>query len=182
MIRTNTKAGTSKYFQRIDRFRLAAELLEATLDALRAEGQYRVESLVFWGGSLRDGHATVDHLFVPKGLGVLKHALQVRVNENVVAAICDYLDPPHLVLFGQVHTHIGEAFHSPSDDRFSLDTPGYLSLVIPNAGRDDVSRWEDWAFFECEGGGRFRRIDTGERATRFTVSSNTKVIIQDVYA
>src|SRR5260370_111004 len=33
----------------------------------------------------------------------------------------------------QVHTHPGEAFHSPTDDAYPMiHTVGFLSLVIPN--------------------------------------------------
>jgi hypothetical protein len=35
----------------------------------------------------------------------------------------------------QVHTHPRAAFHSPTDDAFpAIQTPGFLSLVIPNFG------------------------------------------------
>jgi hypothetical protein len=51
----------------------------------------------------------------------------------------------------QVHTHPREASHSPTDDAWALvDSPGFLSLVIPNFGQGPVGlddsflaeRWE----------------------------------------
>ena len=182
MIQPNTMDATNKYFQAIDTFTLPAALLDETLAALRAEGQLRVESLVFWAGSVQNGAATVTHVVVPKGDGVFKHPLQVRIDENVLAAVCDLVDPPRLLLLGQVHTHLGDAFHSPTDDRFSLDTPGYLSIVIPNFARDDAALWHLWAFYECQGGGRFRPIDGAERAYRFIVAPHRTVTVHDVHA
>ena len=132
-------AATNRYFPRINTFALPTALLDNTLTALRTEGEFCVESLVFWGGAVADGVAVVTHVFVPKGPGVYKHQLQVRINEQVIAALCGELDPPRLVLLGQVHTHMEAAFHSPSDDRFSLDTPGYVSIVIPEFARGNVS-------------------------------------------
>ena len=40
----------------------------------------------------------------------------------------------------QVHTHAGEAFHSNTDDRWPLvNTPGFLSLVLPRFSREPLS-------------------------------------------
>lgn len=175
-------AATNKYFPRIDTFALSTALLDNTLSALRAEGQFCVESLVFWGGAVAGGVAVVTHVFVPKGPGVYKHQLQVRINEQVIAALCGELDPPRLVLLGQVHTHREAAFHSPSDDRFSLDTPGYVSIVIPEFARHNVSAKDEWAFYECEGGGRFRKIEAKERARRFLITPDGAVTVHDVRA
>lgn len=174
--------GPSKYFTAIETFTLPPSLLDETLAALRAEGELRVESLVFWAGSVGEGKATVTHLFVPKGDGVFKHPLQVRVHDRVIAALCGELDPPRLVLLGQAHTHLEEAFHSPSDDRFSLDTPGYVSIVIPYFGRGDAGTWREWAFYECQGRGRFREIAAAERDRRFVVAPDGAVHVHDVRA
>jgi hypothetical protein len=39
----------------------------------------------------------------------------------------------------QVHTHPHAAFHSATDDAWALvDTPGFLSLVIPNFGQGPI--------------------------------------------
>ena len=173
---------TNKYFPRIDTFALSAALLAETLAALRAEGEFRVESLVFWGGVVADGVAVVTDVFVPKGPGVYKHPLQVRISDRVIAALCGELDPPRLVLLGQVHTHMEAAFHSPSDDRFSLDTPGYVSIVIPEFARGEVSAQNEWAFYECEGGGHFRAIDAQERVRRFLITPDGAVTVHDVRA
>lgn len=170
-------AETHSFFARIQRFMLPAQLLEATVEHLRAEGQFRVESIVFWAGRVDGLLATMTHLVVPRGSGVFKHPLQVRVSEDVIAEVCELLDPPHLVLLGQVHTHMGAAFHSPTDDRYSLDTPGYLSLVVPDFAREDASHWTDWAFHECDGHGAFRRLSASEAGRRFIVDPTAEVIV-----
>jgi proteasome lid subunit RPN8/RPN11 len=44
----------------------------------------------------------------------------------------------------QVHTHPGEAFHSPTDDRSpALSLPGFMSVVVPYyaSGELDLDRW-----------------------------------------
>src|SRR5262249_23735065 len=95
-----------------EEFEIPRRLLTRTVEVLRREGRGEVESIVFWGGSVGSGVTRVTHLFVPKGPGVKKHPFYVRVSDRVVASLGNLVDPPHLVLIGQVHTHKFEAFHS----------------------------------------------------------------------
>jgi hypothetical protein len=169
-----------KYFPRIERFVLPQALLDQSLQRLRAEGMYQVESILFWAGTSDAGIATVTHILVPKGKGVFQHPLQIRVSEEIMAALFDILAPPDLILLGQVHTHLGEAFHSHADDRYSPDTPGFLSLVVPYGGRDGVEAWMQWAFYECIGSGRFRPLDAGEITRRFVIDKKGKISIHEI--
>lgn len=175
-------AETSRLFERIDRFMLPARLLDATVEHLRAEGQFRVESIVFWAGKVNGHYATMTHLVVPRGRGVFKHPFQVRVSEEIIAAVCELLDPPELVLLGQVHTHMHGAFHSPTDDRYSLDTPGYVSVVIPEFAQKGVADWGKWAFHECNAPGSFRRVPVDEVSNRFMVGLSASVTVHVVTA
>src|SRR6266404_451103 len=159
MTRQNTMAAKDKFFPHISKFALSPSLLEATVKTLQAEGCFEVESILFWAGAVSGGVATVTDVLVPKGPGVFQHPLHIRVDERIIAALCDVLDPPRLVLLAQVHTHLEEAFHSHTDDHFSFGTPGLLSVVVPNAARDGARRWNEWAFFECLGGSEFRLIE-----------------------
>ncbi len=180
MTRLNTMVKADKYFPLIERFILPQALLDQTLHRLRTEGMYQVESILFWAGTIDAGTATVTHILVPKGKGVFQHPLQIRVSEEIMAALFDILDPPDLILLGQVHTHLGEAFHSHADDRYSPDTPGFLSLVVPFGGRHGVEAWTQWAFYECTGPGRFRPLDAGEITRRFIIDKNGKVSTHEI--
>lgn len=43
-------------------------------------------------------------------------------------------------LLAQVHTHPGAAYHSQRDDAMAaLQTPGFLSLVVPNFALGEIS-------------------------------------------
>lgn len=172
----------SDMFQSIEHFEISEPLLRQTVDILRKEGRYEVESLLFWAGCVSGKTAVISHIVIPKGPGVYQHPLQVRVNEAVMAAVCDVVDPPERVLLGQVHTHIGEAFHSHADDQNSLDTPGYLSLVVPYAAKDDATHWMRWAIFECLGARRFRKWDRQEIARRFVLNSQQRITIHEAHA
>jgi hypothetical protein len=182
MIGASIMAERSDMFARIEQFELPWLLLQQTVEILRREGRFEVESLLFWVGRVLGTTAALSHIIVPKGHGVFQHPLQVRVDEAVMAAVCELIDPPERVLLAQVHTHIGEAFHSRADDQNSLDTPGYLSLVVPYAAKDDVAEWERWGFFECLGSQQFRRMAAQEIASRFVVTPDERITIHEVRA
>lgn len=175
-------AAQSNMYNRIQEFELPWLLLQQTVEILRREGRFEIESLVFWAGRVSGATAALSHIIVPKGRGVFQHPLQVRVDEEVMAAVCELIDPPERVLLAQVHTHIGEAFHSRADDQNSLDTPGYLSLVVPNAAKDDADEWKRWGFFECLGSQRFRQMTAHEIANRFAVKLDERITIHEVCA
>jgi hypothetical protein len=172
----------NNYFSGIRKFILPGRLFDETITRLREEGGFSVESIVFWIGRVDGDGATITKIAVPRGPGVFKHRFQIRVRETLIAAICELLDPPRAVLLGQVHTHMQEAFHSPTDDRYSLDTLGYLSLVVPDFGRGDSSRWQEWAFHECEGSQTFRRLGREEVRERFVVDPAAPVSVHVITA
>ncbi len=172
MIRQDTMGVKDKFFPHISKFVLSPSLLEATVTALQAEGRFEVESILFWAGTVSCGIATVTDVLIPKGPGVFQRPLHIRVDEGIIAALCDVLDPPRLVLLAQVHTHLEEAFHSYTDDHFSFGTPGLLSVVVPNAARDGVPRWSEWAFLECLGGSEFRLIENEDLDRRLSIESH----------
>jgi hypothetical protein len=63
----------------------------------------------------------------------------------------------------QVHTHPGEAFHSPTDDAFPIiHTVGFLSLVIPNFALGPVG-FDDAYLTEIQADGRWREVAITER-------------------
>ena len=63
----------------------------------------------------------------------------------------------------QVHTHPGEAFHSPTDDAFPIiHTTGFLSLVIPNFALGQIG-FEDAYLTEIQADGRWREVVITER-------------------
>lgn len=63
----------------------------------------------------------------------------------------------------QIHTHPGEAFHSPTDDRFPIvHTPGFLSLVIPNFAQGPIG-FRDAYLAEIDADGRFRPAPLASR-------------------
>jgi hypothetical protein len=181
MTRRNIMDANDKFFPRISKFVLSLPLFEVTARTLQIEGRFEVESILFWAGRVTEGVAAVTDVLVPKGRGLSQHPLHIRVDEGIIAALCDVLDPPHLVLLGQVHSHLEEAFHSYTDDHFSFGTPGLLSIVVPDAARGGAGRRRDWAFLECLGGSEFKPLEGNAFRERFAIDSH-EVRVHEIYA
>jgi hypothetical protein len=162
---------TRKYFSSIDKYVIPEDLYSRTLAALRRAGRDRTESTVYWAGSVFGATATITTLVVPVGPGVRMHRLQVRVSDQIIAAIDAQMDPPRRVLLAQVHTHAGRAFHSTVDDAFGFDTLGFISIVVPNFGRRGLAALSSWSFNECIGTGRYRELPQSEVTLRFMGSA-----------
>jgi hypothetical protein len=63
----------------------------------------------------------------------------------------------------QVHTHPGEAFHSPTDDAFPIiHTTGFLSVVIPNFALGPIG-FGDAYLTEIQEDERWRQVPIAER-------------------
>lgn len=176
----DTMAETVSPYSTIHSFHLPANLLEATVQILRHEGAGQVESILFWAGTLGNRQGRVTRVLVPRGPGVFKHPLQVRVSDGIIAGLCDFIDPPSIVLLGQVHTHKFEAYHSVADDENSLDTPGYLSVVIPRFASNASGTWQEWAFCECIASKTFRQFPAAEVHERIIVEPTAEFTVHYV--
>lgn len=63
----------------------------------------------------------------------------------------------------QVHTHLGPAFHSLTDDSYPIvHMPGFLSLVVPFGAMVEPDEAMLW-LAEIDERGRWRRIPVRER-------------------
>lgn len=70
-----------------------------------------------------------------------------------------------LRLVAQLHTHPGEAYHSDTDDRYSIVTArGGLSIVVPNFARDEL-RLEECAVYRLVVGGEWVQLSRHQLAS-----------------
>lgn len=117
-------------YTQVTAWAIRRSVLEQTIAALQEDGKRGREGIVFWIGTRQNGRAEIRAAIVPAGPGVVKRPDFLRVSDRVMAAISELLDPPHSVLVGQIHTHRLGVRHSPVDDKYIIDTPGYLSVVV----------------------------------------------------
>lgn len=133
-----------------------SSLLDATLDVLRDAGDHGCEAFVVWGATIEDGVVQFATMLVPDQTAhQTDDGLLVTVDGDALFQINKTLYERREILAAQVHSHPTAAFHSDTDDCFSLVTlTGALSLVVPDFGRDGLDGSQGWAWY--------RLVDEGE--------------------
>lgn len=118
------------------RLRAGEGLLRETLANLRACGRGRDECAVYWTGPL-DDPLRADAVVHPAHTASPTH---YEVHHSWAIAFALRLAADHRAVRMQVHVHQGAAYHSETDDKYSLvSTPGFLSLVIPECAQGPLS-------------------------------------------
>lgn len=120
----------------MSRFLLPAGLLAETFRHFRTCGDGRRECQVLWT-SPWDSPSTIAQVVHSGHRG---HAGGFEVDDDWLNAFWIELAQRRHGVRVQVHTHPREAFHSGTDDAYPIvQTPGFLSLVIPDFGIGPVS-------------------------------------------
>lgn len=106
--------------------------IQATLQLLQASGKRSAEGIVLWLGQDTGETAEVTHVLQPSHRA---SADFFHIPREGMDQIMDYLEKHSVRVLAQVHTHPGEAFHSPADDKWALVRHlDALSLVLPYFG------------------------------------------------
>lgn len=146
-------------------FHAPVHLWRATIVELRRYASARSEALVLWGGVVGGNHIVVT------GLYVLGHSAQggtVKATPEELRWLLRVLRSRDEKLVAQVHSHPGEAYHSPGDDAHAATFhDGFLSIVAPYFGMK-VRDPDDCAVYECEKG-CFRRLPQAQVRARVKV-------------
>lgn len=109
---------------------------------MRDEGSKGHEALVVWAGRARaNEHGTfdVEAMIMPhQSAYVADNEVAVVVDGDAIFEMNALLFERGLRLLAQMHTHPGRAYHSDTDEQYSLITAeGGLSVVIPDFASAD---------------------------------------------
>jgi hypothetical protein len=114
---------------------LAAGVLETSFEHLRRCGVGERECVVLWTGP-QGQPALIDEVVQPPHTASAGH---YDIPAEWIGEFWLALAAERRTVRAQVHTHPGEAYHSPRDDGLALvHTAGYCSLVIPGFARGPV--------------------------------------------
>ena len=135
------------------RFRIKANAIRETEEAIQAAGQDGYELFAVWSGTRDEDTFKVAKVHVPEQASYkLDTGLCVRVDGSELHRLNVWLYEAHQVIGVQVHSHPAEAYHSYTDDTYPIATlEGSLSIVLPFFGRDGW-RSSDIAVYRLEGG------------------------------
>lgn len=133
----------------IRRWIIAEAALRATLAGVRPAGLLGRESGAFWLGD-RVAVARVTSVVLPSGEGIVESRGCWRVSPEVFGSITRWAVPRRLCLLGMAHTHMPgvPALLSRTDRSQSVQVPGFLEVVVGNAGADNNHR--EWGWYVCE--------------------------------
>lgn len=148
---------------RAERFVVPATVLSATVRELHAVGGGEREAFVLWGGVVSDDGrevAVTSAVLPAQTASRSADGLLVVVEGDALFAVNKQLYGRGELLVGQVHTHPGVAYHSPTDDGYPLVTLiGALSLVIPDFGRYGIDHQDRWAWYRLRARGVWEQLD-----------------------
>jgi hypothetical protein len=140
-------------------YRLDGGVLEATFKHFRACGCGRHECQVLWLSSWDSPH-DIARVIHPRHRA---HLGGFVLDDQWLSEFWSELGDVNMGIRVQVHTHPGEAFHSPTDDAFPIiHKPGFLSLVIPNFGLGPVG-FGDAFLTEIQPDGRWLEVGIPSR-------------------
>jgi hypothetical protein len=110
-------------------------ILDETFRIFRQCGQGTNECQVLWLSSWQAPSLITAAIHS----GHSAHAGGFAVDDHWLTRFWQMLADADMGIRVQVHTHPGEAFHSPTDDAFPIiHQPDFLSLVIPSFGLGPV--------------------------------------------
>lgn len=148
-----------------------ADLVDATLAALRAAGLDGVERVVFWlGRRTPDGNADIAEVHVPEQEAAADY---FRIPPESMIAFMTHLRRNRLVLLAQVHSHPREAFHSKADDQWAVVRhEDGLSIVVPYFAADvTVANFEEASVvFRLASDDRWLRVRPDELPERLRIT------------
>jgi hypothetical protein len=118
----------------IVRFRVPADVVNATDEALREAGAAGAERFVLWVGRAERSVFSVRHAYVPAQTAHrLPDGLCVTVDGDELHRLNKWLYENQMTLGVQVHTHPTRAYHSDTDSTYPIVTQrGGVSIVVPD--------------------------------------------------
>ena len=125
----------------VRRFRVQADSIRATVDAIRSAGENGYELFVLWSGTLNGDEFNVAEVHIPDQVSYkLDGGLCVRIDGSELHRLNVWLYEAQQIVGAQVHSHPTDAYHSGTDNAYPVATlDGSLSIVLPYFGRDG---WE----------------------------------------
>lgn len=140
--------------------RVPREVVEAIQQHLRDAGSTHCEGVAFWAGQTSADVFEVHAALVPA-------QIQTRSNEGVGVMITGdelfrmnvWLHQNGMTVVAQLHSHPGEAYHSDTDNDFSIVTQaGGLSIVVPDFARGPFSL-DSAAVYRLDAHGAWSELD-----------------------
>lgn len=135
-------------FENITRINVPSIIFKKTLSFLREYGLENKESLCLWIGEDKNEVFFIKEVIFPKQIN---NFTSFWVSAEELDKINRDIYEKGLKLIVQIHSHPGVAFHSSTDDEFSLvTTAGSFSIVIPYFGYISGNNFNRYAIYRLK--------------------------------
>lgn len=132
------------------------------------------EGIALWLGRRIGGRAEITHVVALRGSGVIRKPDLLRISDGLINDVTDLAIERGVSLVGQIHSHgTGYGINlSPTDRKYGISVPYYLSLVAPHYGTRLGTPINKCGIHVFEpGGAGFRRLPANEAGRRIEVVS-----------
>lgn len=161
-------------YEEISEWRMPANTLPASLEAMAADGLHGNEGIVMWLGRAELGIATITHLVIFAEHLLRKRPDFLEVPPDTLNRLADIAEPLEVSLIGQIHSHPGTFTDlSIPDRRYGISAPYYLSVVAPHYAQDPATDWPQCGVHQFVPRVGFRRLTIEEVEHRIAVLTST---------
>lgn len=147
---------------------ISREQVNLTIKFLRAAG--RNECVLLWLGRREQTSQRVEEVYKPLQEAQFDY---FEIPRQGMAELMERLRQNGHYVLSQIHTHPGEAFHSPTDDRWAIVRhTGALSIVLPYFASQSTDRnfIEQAAVFYLDGSNVWRAVKPKQLARRLRIT------------
>lgn len=133
---------------------------------LRERGTLGIEAVGFWAG-VREGNGfDVRAPIIPnQDAESSEHGLAVMIGSQALFDMNVLLHKNGWLLIAQIHSHPGRAYHSSTDDAYSVVTRvGGLSIVVPEFAAGSLDP-RSWAVHRLDERARWQRVPAAQAQT-----------------
>jgi hypothetical protein len=145
----------------VERYRIPADVVEASVRALRNGSAGAREWVILWQGRILDETtAEITKIQVPRQNTGPLH-FNVPLDERL--RLLDVISAEGELIFAQLHTHPRKAFHSEADDRLAIAKhTGAVSIVVANFGVRWTGNFLETSVNRHLGAGRWQKLRPDE--------------------
>lgn len=153
----------------INKYIVPRDILRDTLTHLLAAGVEGHEGYLCWSGiNLGNDNVLIRSCIYPKSFRSL-HSAWVDLG-SAAFDIGQQVAARGELIFAQVHSHPGAAFHSETDNKYPIShQKGFISLVVPNYAKGVKDSLRDCRVYEYQGSAMWRALSHAEVNKRFKI-------------
>jgi hypothetical protein len=165
------------FFPTVDTWQVPRKALVASLREMARDGICGNEGIALWLGTRDSGIVTITHVVCLRGDDVARDPDYLNVGSATLNEVGDVAIGHGVTFVGQIHSH-GPQFGvdlSPTDRRFGVAVPYFLSLVAPDYALRTGISLEDCGVHVFEPSNGFRRLTRDEITERLALVEDAEI-------